>query len=102
MAAEANGSSVSLTLYYDDNENFTPELSEGIVDVAVALYDNATGQLLQFGHTNEAGALNFGSVAVAGAVRIEVPFLNYSQIMMGTSSNILLRIAPRPLPSSIP
>jgi hypothetical protein len=102
IASEAGGSSVSITLYYDDNENFTPELTEGIIDVAVALYDNATGQLLQFGHTNEAGVLNFGSVAVAGAVRIEVPFLNYSQIVVGTSSNILLRIAPQPLPASIP
>jgi len=95
-------SSVSLTLYYDTNENFEPELNEGIADVAVALYDNSTGQLVQFGHTNEAGLLNFGSITVSGAVRIEVPFLNYSQIVIGTSSNIFLRIAPQPLPAGIP
>ncbi len=95
-------SSVSVTLYYDDNRNFTPEATEGIVDVAIALYDNATGQLIQFGHTNEAGVLNFGSIAVAGAVRIEVPFLGYSQIIVGANNNILLRIAPQPLPDSIP
>ncbi len=94
--------SVNLTLYYDSNNNFTPELTEGIVDVAVSLYDNSTGQLIQFGHTNEAGELNFGSISVSGAVRIEVPFLNYSQIVIGTSSRILLRVAPQPLPGNIP
>jgi hypothetical protein len=94
--------SVSLTLYYDANDNFEAELTEGIADVAVALYDNATGQLIQFGHTNEAGLLNFGSITASGAVRVEVPFLSYSQIVVGTSSNILLRIAPQPLPAGIP
>jgi hypothetical protein len=94
--------SVNITLYYDENENFTPEATEGIVDVAVALYDNSSGRLIQFGNTNEAGALNFGSIAISGAVRIEVPFLNYSQIVLGPSSNILLRVAPQPLPNRIP
>lgn len=100
--ADQQVSTVNVTLYYDENENFTPELTEGIVDVAVALYDQSNGQLLQFGHTNEAGMLSFGSIGVSGAVRVEVPFLKYTQVVLGTSTNILLRVAPQPLPGSIP
>ncbi len=94
--------SVNITLYYDTNVNFTPELNEGIMDVAVALYDNATGQLISFGYTNEAGMIRFDSVTAGGAVRVVVPFLNYSQVVLGDSENILLRVAPQPLPIGIP
>jgi hypothetical protein len=85
-------------VYYDSNFNFTPELNEGIMDVAVELFDNATGRLLAFGYTNEAGVVRFDGVASSGAVRVEVPFLNYSQVITGASASILLRVEPRPLP----
>lgn len=93
---------VNVTLYYDSNLNFMPELTEGIADVAIALYDNATGQLLAFGQTNEAGMIRFSSVNALGAVRVVVPFLNYSQTVPGGSTDILLRVAPQPLPGGIP
>lgn len=93
---------INLTLYYDTNYNFTPELTEGIMDVAVALYDNGTGQLIAFGYTNEVGVFHFDSVTSTGAVRVVVPFLNYNQVVFGGSSNILLRVAPQPLPIGIP
>ncbi|HEX6386292.1 MAG TPA: Calx-beta domain-containing protein [Anaerolineae bacterium] len=93
---------VNVTLYYDSNLNFMPELTEGIADVAIALYDNATGQLLAFGQTNEAGMIRFSSVNALGAVRVVVPFLNYSQTVPGGSTDILLRVAPQPLPIGIP
>ena len=95
-------SELRITLYYDSNDNFQAEAREGIADVAVALYDNATGQLLQFGHTNESGLLNFGSIETIGALRVEVPFLSYSQIVVGTSSHILVRVAAQPLPVIVP
>lgn len=98
----ARSSELRITLYYDNNDNFEAEAREGIVDVAVALYDNATGQLLQFGHTNESGLLNFGSIEAVGALRVEVPFLSYSQIVVGSSSHILVRVAPQPLPLIVP
>lgn len=93
---------INVTLYYDSNFNFMPELTEGIMGVAVALYDNATGGLIAFGYTNEAGMVRFDSIATSGAVRVVVPFLNYNQVVVGGSSNILLRIAPQPLPIGIP
>ena len=93
---------INVTLYYDRNNNFTPELTEGIVDVAVALYDNVTGQLLSFGYTNDAGMIRFTSIATSGPVRVSVPYLNYSQVVVGGDANLLLRVAPQPLPIGIP
>jgi hypothetical protein len=93
---------VNVTLYYDGNNNNLPELNEGIVDVAIALYDNTTGQLLAFGYTNETGSIRFENIAATGALRVFVPYLNYSQIVFGDESNILLRVAPQNLPGTIP
>lgn len=102
LAAVQQTTTVQVTVYFDSNFNFTPELTEGIMDVAVELYDNTTGELLAFGYTNEAGEVRFDAIASSGAVRVEVPFLNYSQVVSGASANILLRVEPRPLPSGIP
>ncbi|MFO7682561.1 MAG: Calx-beta domain-containing protein [Chloroflexota bacterium] len=93
---------VNVTLYYDSNNNYMPELTEGIMDVAVALYDNTTGQLLAFGYTNETGAIRFESISATGALRVSVPFLNYSQVVFGDESNILIRVSPQQLPGAIP
>lgn len=101
-AGSAQSVTINVTLYYDGNENFTPELTEGIMDAAIALYDNATGQLIAFGYTNEAGMAQFTNVSAAGAVRVSVPFLNYSQVIVGAASDILIRVAPQPLPIGIP
>ena len=94
--------SVQVTVYYDSNFNYMPELTEGVSDVAVELFDNTTGQLLAYGYTNEAGVIKFDAVSSTGAVRIDVPYLNYSMVVVGSSANILLRIEPRNLPSAIP
>lgn len=102
IAAAQQTTTVQVTVYYDSNFNFTPELTEGIMDVAVELYDNSTGELLAFGYSNEAGVIRFDSIVSLGAIRVEVPYLNYSQVVAGASANILLRVEPRPLPSGIP
>ncbi len=93
---------INVTLYYDSNNNFLPELTEGIVNAAVALYDNGTGELISFGHTNETGVARFTAVNAVGAVRVVVPFLNYSQVVLGGNAEILVRVAPQPLPIGIP
>lgn len=93
---------IHVTVYYDANENFQPESNEGIVNAAVSLTDNSTGQLISFGHTNEAGVVQFTNVNSIGAVRVDVPFLNHSQIVASGNSTILIRVAPRPLPNQIP
>jgi hypothetical protein len=92
---------VDVTIYYDANRNSMPELTEGIMDIAVGLYDNATGQLLSFGYTNEAGSVRFGPLVVTGAVRLAVPHFNYSEVVSENTA-IQLRVNPRPLPGGIP
>jgi hypothetical protein len=93
---------INVTLYYDVNNSFTPELTEGIENVAVFLFDSATGNLLSFGTTNETGTIRFTLAMVSGPIRVVVPFLNYNQIIVGGSTDLLLRIAPQPLPIGIP
>ncbi len=92
---------VEVTIYYDRNLNFMAELTEGVIDVVVALFDESNGQLLSYGYTNEAGNVRFPPVSSTGAVRVVVPYLNYSQVV-SESTVIQLRIAPRPLPGGIP
>lgn len=93
---------INITVYYDANMNFTPELNEGIADVAVALYDQATGQLLAFGYTNEAGMVQFSGIATTGPIRVTAPFLNFSQLVTNSQAEIFIRVAPQPLPIGIP
>lgn len=92
---------VEVTIYYDRNLNFMAELTEGIIDVVVALYDESNGQLLSYGYTNEAGNVRFNPVTTTNAVRVSVPYLNYSQVV-SESTMIQLRVAPRSLPGGIP
>jgi hypothetical protein len=84
---------LNLTIYYDENRDFTPSLTEGVEDVAVAVYDNATNELLAFGYTNEAGTIRFGPLEVSGSVRLSVPYLRYTQTFAG-DSNVFIRVAP--------
>jgi hypothetical protein len=102
LSGGAQISTINVTVFYDENENFQAELTEGVVDTAVSLYANNTGELVAFGYTNEAGMIRFDSISVVGAVRIVVPFLNYTQIVTGESADILVRVAPQPLPVGIP
>ncbi len=101
-AGQQNVSTVNVTVYYDSNFNFTPEANEGIIDVAVALFDNTNGRLIAFGYTNQTGAVRFEAVPSSGAVRVEVLLLNFSQIVGPGESNIAVRVAPLPLPIGIP
>lgn len=93
---------IDVTVFYDSNNNYLPELTEGIIDTAVALFDNATGELLSFGNTNEAGMIHFENIQTAGTVRIVVPFLNYSQVITQSTDEVLIRVAPGTLPIGIP
>ncbi|MCI0398427.1 MAG: hypothetical protein L0332_00515 [Chloroflexi bacterium] len=92
---------VNVTIYYDSNNNYTPELTEGVEDMAVTFFDNSTGELLAFGYTNEAGVISSGALQVSGPVRVSIPFLGYNQVVT-SSANITLRIAPWPAPGNIP
>ncbi|MGD2048452.1 MAG: Calx-beta domain-containing protein [Chloroflexota bacterium] len=85
--------SFEITVYFDENLNFTPELTEGVEDVGVSIYDNTTNELLAFGYTNEAGTIRFSSLTVSGMIRVSIPFLQFDQIAAG-DSNIFIRVSP--------
>jgi hypothetical protein len=93
--------SIDVTIFFDSNNNYLPEQTEGIMGVDVALFDNATGELLSYGQTNEAGMIHF-EVQASGAVRIVVPFLSYSQVITQSTDQVLIRVAPGILPIGIP
>ena len=93
---------IDILIYYDDNQNLNPELEEGIRDIAVAVYDTANDELTAFGYTSESGGLHFGPLSVMGAARVEIPFLGYSRRITNAVEQIDIRIAPRPLPVTIP
>jgi hypothetical protein len=83
----------NLTVYYDANLNFTPELTEGVEDVGVAIYDATTNELLAFGYTGENGTVRFSALTVSGTIRISIPFLQFDQVATG-DSDVLIRVAP--------
>ena len=93
---------LDVILYYDINDNNQAEINEGIVDMVVVVYDNATGNLLSFGYTNEGGAVRFRELPVGGPVRISVPYLGFSQVVSGESTVVQLRIPSQQLPGGIP
>ena len=68
----------------------------------MCIRDSTNGRLLAFGYTNQAGAVRFEAIPSSGAVRVEVPLLNYTQIVGTGESNISVRVAPLPLPIGIP
>jgi hypothetical protein len=84
---------IELTVYFDNNNNFQVEIEEGVQDVAIAIYDNTTNELLAFGYTNEAGAIRFSSIAASGTVRVSIPYLQYTQTVIGDTITSI-RIAP--------
>lgn len=94
--------SLRVLVYYDENDSFTPEVNEGISDIAVAVYDNVTGVLLAFGYTNDSGAINLGPYSTNNAVRLSIPYLNYNQQLANTVPSVQVRIAPQSLPGQIP
>lgn len=93
---------IRVTIFYDSNGDYQPELTEGIMGLDVALFDNATGELLSYGQTNQAGMIHFESIQATGTVRILVPYLNYSQIITQSTDDVLIRVAPGTLPIGIP
>jgi hypothetical protein len=101
-ASQGQSVVLDVTLYYDGNNNYTPELTEGIMGAAVAVYDSASGALLAFGYTNEAGAIRFSQLTTTGPVRVTVPFFSFSQVVSGSSGTINVRVAPSSLPIGIP
>jgi hypothetical protein len=92
---------LSLTVYYDLNNNGNPDPGEGVVGISARVIDVTTGQELLRGFTDEFGFASL-TVQASGVVRLVVPYLNYSVIVPTSGSSVVLRIAPHNLPGAIP
>jgi hypothetical protein len=92
---------VDLEIYYDANGNATPDPGEGIINLSARLYDETTDELLAYGFTDPDGQVSF-TVPAPGPVRLEVPYLNYVQVIDDVAVNIQIRVVPQPLPGGIP
>lgn len=100
--AGGNTTELSVILYYDLNGNFNPELDEGIMDMAVSVFDGVSGQLLSFGYTNEAGMLRFAIAAPSNILRVSVPFLGFSQTVVAGTPEVRLRVVPQTVAGNSP
>ena len=93
---------LDVLIYYDANESFSAESTEGVMDIAVLVYDNATGELLSFGSTNANGIVTFPGLQPQGNLRVNVEFLNFSQIVPVNIGRLDIRISPQQMPDLIP
>ena len=93
---------VSLQVYYDADSNNKPDPGEGIIGVSARVFDLSSGNLLAQGLTDQTGRVSI-TVNVPGAVKLVVPYFNYSAIILPNQGGAaVLRISARDLPQSIP
>jgi hypothetical protein len=92
---------MELMVYYDENDNRAPDISEGVTGVSVRVLDRATNRLLGHTFTDSQGHATI-SVSAAGEVRLSVPYLGYSQVVKPPGKPFEIRLAALRLPSLIP
>jgi hypothetical protein len=91
---------INLQVYYDLNNNRSPDPGEGVIGVSARVVDVTTGQELASGLTDEFGFASF-TVEASGVVRLVVPYFNESRLITSGAS-VALRIAPYGIPITIP
>ncbi len=92
----------SVVLFYDSNSNNLPELTEGIQETAVLVYDGATNELLSLGYTNQAGVIRFNVSPTTSLIKLSIPYFGINQTINAGAGEILIRIAPSNLPGRSP
>ena len=88
-------------VYFDANQDEQLGAGEGIAGFfirALAPEDNAE---LARGYTDEQGQVSF-TVSTVGTVRVLVPLLGFDRMIEADKPEIVIRIAPPPLPDTIP
>ena len=85
---------VSILVYYDANGDGQRGAGEGIAGISARAYEVATNQLLAEDYTDVQGSLGF-SVSAQGPVRLTLPFLGLSHLVVGEEANIQVRVPPQ-------
>ncbi|MGC9397656.1 MAG: hypothetical protein ACP5HM_00795 [Anaerolineae bacterium] len=90
-----------LVIYYDVNDDGQFGAGEGVPGFFVRVLSISGGEELAHGYTDEQGQLSF-SVPTVRAVRVVVPFLGLDRLIDPTTPEMKVRIAPLPLPETMP
>ncbi len=94
-------------IYYDENEDNQLGAGEGIPGFFVRVLDPGTSTSagtddeLAHGYTDEQGQLSL-TVPTVKTVRILVPLLGFDRLVEPSIPEVVIRIAPSPLPDTIP
>jgi hypothetical protein len=92
---------IQVMVYYDENNNRAPDISEGVAGISVRVLDSLTNRLLGQTFTDSQGHAGL-SVSAAGEVRLSVPYLGYSQPVKPPGKQFEIRLGALRLPSLIP
>ncbi|HEY75693.1 MAG TPA: hypothetical protein G4O00_05865 [Thermoflexia bacterium] len=88
---------VDLLVYYDANDDHSPDPGEGVSGIPVLAYDTSTGAEVAQCFTELSGRCQF-TVAVQGQVRISIPYLGIDYVIGEEGATLHVRIPPGPLP----
>ena len=90
-----------LIIYYDGNDDGQFGAGEGIAGFFVRVLSSTTGEELARSYTDEQGQLSF-TVPTVSTVRVLVPLLGFDRFVDPETPEVKVRIAPLPLPETIP
>jgi len=86
---------VSLLVYYDANGDGQRGAGEGISGISARAYEVTTSELLAQDYTDAQGSLTF-SVSARGPIRLHIPFLSLSHLVVDDEATLQVRIPPQP------
>lgn len=88
-------------VYFDENTDNQPGAGEGIPGFFVRALAPESDEELARGYTDDQGQVSF-TVPTVGAVRVVVSLLGLDRMIAATQPEVIIRIAPPPLPDTIP
>ncbi len=88
-------------VYYDENLDTQLGAGEGIAGFFIRVLSSTSGEELAHGYTDDQGQLSL-TVPTVKAVRVLVPLLGFERLVEPSIPEVVVRIAPQPLPESIP
>lgn len=90
-----------IVIYYDEKQDGQLGANEGVPGFYVRVLSAQSGEELAQGYTDEQGQLSF-TVPTVDTVRIRVPLLGLDRMVSPSTPEVIVRIAPQPLPKTIP
>ena len=92
---------IEVTIYYDENDNRAPDISEGVSGVSVRVLDAPSNRLLTQTFTDSQGYANL-SLTAAGEVRLSISYLGYNKSIKAPGGTFAIRLPALHIPNLIP